>query len=101
MLIDHHSENENWRRQRVATKSDFDRVAEIAEFSLGLSSLGPHNARQAPYMPEPMQRLGRAMHAAASRVALTAQEADRAKTLAALAELTGHCVACHATYRAM
>lgn len=86
--------------QKALAESNFDRVAEVAEFSLGLSSLGPHNARQAPYMPPEMQRFGHEMHSASSRVASAAQEADVAKTLEALSRVTGLCVGCHAIYRA-
>jgi len=67
--------------QSALAESNFERAAEVAEFSLGLSSLGPHNARQAPYMPPEMQHLGMEMHSASSRVARTAQEADAMKAL--------------------
>ena len=86
--------------QQALAESDYDRVTDVAENSLGLSSLGPHNARQAPHMPEAMQHLGMAMHRASSRLALVAQEADTAKALRGLSEVTGACVACHALYRA-
>jgi cytochrome c556 len=86
--------------QKALAESDFERAADVAEFSLGLSSLGPHNARQAPYMPPEMQRLGTEMHAASSRVARAAQEADPMKALGALSQVTGLCVSCHAVYRA-
>lgn len=86
--------------QKALAESNFDRAAEVAEFSLGLSSLGPHNARQAPYMPSAMQRLGMEMHSASSRVARAAQEADATKALLGLSEVTGLCVGCHAVYRA-
>lgn len=86
--------------QKALAESDFNRAADVAEFSLGLSSLGPHNARQAPYMPPEMQRLGMEMHSASSRVARAAQEADAIKALGALSQVTGLCVSCHAVYRA-
>lgn len=86
--------------QKALTESNFERAAEVAEFSLGLSSLGPHNARQAPYMPQAMQHLGMEMHSASSRVARAAQEADAMKALSALSQVTGLCVGCHAVYRA-
>lgn len=86
--------------QKALAESDFDRAAHVAEFSLGLSSLGPHNARQAPFMPEPMQHMGMEMHRASSRVARAAQEADTTKALQGLSEVTGLCVGCHALYRA-
>jgi len=86
--------------QKALAESNFEHAAEIAEFSLGLSSLGPHNARQAPYMPPEMQHMGMEMHSASSRVARAAQEADAMKALGALSQVTGLCVGCHAIYRA-
>ncbi len=86
--------------QMALAESDYERVADVAENSLGLSSLGPHNARQAPHMPEAMQHIGMEMHRASSRLARAAQEADTAKVLHGLSEVTGTCVACHALYRA-
>lgn len=86
--------------QTALATADFTRAAEVAEYKLGLSSLGPHNARQAPYMPPAMRHLGMGMHSAASRFAVVAQEGDMQRALEGLAELTAHCVACHATYRA-
>ena len=86
--------------QEALAKSNFNRVAEIAEYSLGLSSLGPQNTRIGPYMPPPMQQLGMEVHRASSRLAVVAQEGDMAKALEGLTEVTGKCVACHAVYRA-
>lgn len=86
--------------QKALADSDYDRAADVAENSLGVSSLGPHNARQAPYMPEAMQHMGMEMHRASSRLARAAQEADIAKALRGLSEVTGLCVGCHALYRA-
>lgn len=86
--------------QKALAESDYDRAADVAENSLGVSSLGPHNARQAPYMPEAMQHMGMEMHRASSRLARAAQEADTAKALRGLSEVTGLCVGCHALYRA-
>ena len=86
--------------QRALADNDFKRTAEVAEFSLGLSSLGPHNARQAPYMPPAMQHMGMEMHRSSSRLAAVAQEQDLAKAVDGLAQVTGLCVACHAVYRA-
>lgn len=86
--------------QKALAESDYERAADVAENSLGVSSLGPHNARQAPYMPEAMQHLGMEMHRASSRAARAAQEADMLKTLEGLSQVTGLCVGCHAVYRA-
>jgi len=82
----------------------YEIAAEIAEQRLGMSSLKLHGAHEvAEYMPEGMQDAGTAMHHAASRFALAAQESavdrDMNKALAALAMLTQACVACHAGYR--
>lgn len=88
------------RIQEALGKKDYALAAEVAEFSLGLSSLGPHNARQAPYMPPPMQHLGMEMHKASSRVAVAAQEGDVHLAIDKLSEVTALCVGCHATYRA-
>lgn len=90
--------------QDQLANGQFDQAAEIAEKRLGMSSLHDHGAHEvAKYMPKGMQEAGGAMHRAASRFALTAQEAaidrDTGKALGALATLTQACVACHAGYR--
>lgn len=86
--------------QQALAESNFARAADIAEFKLGLSSVGPRNARQRAYMPPPMQHLGGEMHRASSRLALAAKEGDMAKALGGLSEVTGVCVGCHASFRA-
>jgi cytochrome c556 len=57
----------------------------------------------AGFMPKGMQETGAGMHQAASRFAVTAQEAalthDLPRALAALSRVTHQCVACHASYR--
>jgi hypothetical protein len=83
---------------------DFDRAADLAEKRLGMSSLPLHGAHDvAPYMPKGMQDAGTAMHRAASRFAVAAQEAaiegGVPRALEALNEVTKACVACHAGYR--
>ena len=88
------------RIQAALANKEYGSAADVAEFSLGLSSLGTHNARQAPYMPPAMQHLGMEMHAASSRVALAAQEGDALQALDKLSQVTAVCVGCHATYRA-
>lgn len=90
--------------QAALGKGDFELAADIAEQRIGMSSLQTHGAsHMAPYMPKGMQETGTAMHHAASRFALTAQEAavanDMPRALGALAELTQQCTACHAGYR--
>jgi len=86
--------------QAALAKGEFDRAADVAEARLGMSSLASHGAEHmAPYMPKAMQAIGTAMHHAASRFALKAKEGDATQSLAALAEVTQQCVACHAGYR--
>lgn len=85
----------------------YDQAASVAEKRLGMSSLGLHGAaHMAPYMPEPMRAAGEAMHHAASRFALSAQDADIERSYdgmrnlaGALGEITAACTACHAAYR--
>lgn len=81
-----------------------DRAGEIAERRLGMGSLRDHNAHEASkFMPQGMQDVGTAMHRSASRFALAAQNAgvtgELKPALAALAQTTQACVACHAAYR--
>ena len=82
----------------------FDGAADLAEQRLGMSSLALHGAHEvARFMPKGMQDAGTAMHRAASRFAIAARDAgasgDLRPALAALSDLTGACVACHAAYR--
>lgn len=77
-----------------------DQAAEIAENRLGMSSLQSHGARHmAEFMPEGMRKAGTAMHRAASRFALKAQEGEALPAYKSLAEVTSACVACHSGYR--
>lgn len=81
-----------------------DVAAKIAEARLGLSSLRMHNAAEvSKFMPQGMQQAGSAMHRAASRFAIVAQDADvtgdMKPVFAALADITAQCVGCHAGYR--
>ena len=79
---------------------ELDKAAETAEYRLGMSSLESHGAsHMAGFMPEAMRRTGTAMHKAASRFALTAQEGDALAAYNALSDITSNCVACHAGYR--
>lgn len=76
----------------------YEVAADIAENRLGMSSLQSHGAsHMAGYMPKGMQETGTAMHKAASRFAVVAQEAavtrDLPRTLAALSDVTASCVA--------
>ena len=90
--------------QSLLAAGKYDAAADIAEKRIGMSSLETHGARHmAGFMPTGMQDTGTAMHQAASRFAVAAQEAavtrDLPRTLAALSQITTQCVACHAGYR--
>jgi hypothetical protein len=90
--------------QEYLSRHDFDQAAKLAEQRLGMSSFGLHGAHEvAPFMPKGMQAAGTAMHHAASRFAIAAQEAaiddDVGRAIGALTEVTHACVACHASYR--
>lgn len=79
-------------------------AASVAEKRLGMTSLESHGAQaMGQFMPKGMQQTGTAMHRAASRFALAAQEAgvsgDVKPALSALADITAQCNACHAGYR--
>ena len=77
-----------------------DKAAETAEYRLGMSSLESHGAsHMAKFMPEGMRQAGTAMHKAASRFALTAQEGDLLPAYKALSDITSACVTCHSSYR--
>ena len=83
---------------------DYDTASVTAERRLGMTSLDAHGAAHlAPFMPQGMQEIGAQMHRAASRFAIEAQNAaasnDVRPSLAALAQVTQQCVACHAAYR--
>lgn len=90
--------------QAALAKGEYDNASRLAEERLGLTSLPLHGAHDvAPYMPQPMQEMGTAMHRAASRFAVEASNAsatgDVKPALAALSAVTAQCVACHAAYR--
>jgi hypothetical protein len=81
-----------------------DMAAKIAEERLAMSSLGLHGAAEvSKYMPQGMQDAGTAMHRAASRFAVTAQDTgvtgDLKPAFTGLAEITAECAGCHAGYR--
>lgn len=79
---------------------ELEQAAEIAESRLGMSSLESHGAsHMAGFMPEGMRSNGTAMHRAASRFALKAQEGEAFPAYKALSEVTSACVACHSAYR--
>lgn len=97
--------------------NELAKAGDIAETRLGLASPGAascnpkHASKDADmmasmmgeHMPEQMRAYGFAMHESATRFAAQAAEArqtgDLKPALAALAEVTQHCAACHAAYR--
>jgi hypothetical protein len=81
-----------------------EKAGKIAEERLGMSSLRLHGAAEvARYMPQGMQDAGTAMHRAASRFAVEAQNVgvtgDLKPAIGALGEVMAACVSCHAGYR--
>ena len=90
--------------QEALAAGAFDRAGEIAEQRLGMTSLERHGAHEvAGHMPAEMRDMGTAMHRAASRFAVAANDAavsgDVRPALAALARVTQSCVACHDNFR--
>jgi hypothetical protein len=90
--------------QEALAGQEYERAGELAEQRLGMSSLASHGAHEvAKYMPKGMQEAGSGMHRSASRFAMAATDAgatgDLKPALAALAQVTAQCVACHAGYR--
>ena len=90
--------------QAALATGKYDQASNVAEQRLGMTSLSAHGAHEvAQYMPKGMQEVGTAMHRSASRLSTAALDAavtnDVRPALAALAEVTANCVACHAGYR--
>jgi hypothetical protein len=90
--------------QAALATGNYDQASTVAEQRLGMTSLTAHGAHEvAQYMPRGMQEAGSAMHRSASRLSTAALDAavtkDVRPALAALAEVTANCVACHAAYR--
>lgn len=84
--------------------SEPEKAGKIAEERLGMSSLRLHGAAEiATFMPQGMQDAGTAMHKAASRFAIQAQNVgvtgDLKPAIGALGEVMAACVGCHAGYR--
>jgi hypothetical protein len=79
-------------------------AGEAAEQRLGRSTMGRMMVKAkgmgpGRFMPPEMHAIGMSMHDAASEFAQLAKSGDRAKAQAALAGITGKCVACHAAFR--
>jgi hypothetical protein len=90
--------------QMALSKDAYGEAADLAEKNLGMSSLPKHGAQEvAKYMPQGMRDMGTELHRAASRFAIEATNAgatgDARPAIAALADVTQRCVACHAAYR--
>lgn len=90
--------------QDAMARGAFDEAGKVSEERLGMTSLKLHGAHEvSKYMPQGMQDAGTAMHRGASRFALEVQNTsvtgDLKPALAALAQTTQACVACHAGYR--
>jgi hypothetical protein len=90
--------------QAYLAKGENENAAKVAETRLGMSSLESHGAHDvAKFMPNGMQDAGTAMHRAASKFAIAAQNAgvtgDLRPALGALADVTAQCVGCHAGYK--
>lgn len=85
-------------------RGQHDNAAKVAEERLGMTSLRLHGAHEvARHMPQGMQDAGTAMHRAASRFAIEAQNAgvtgDLKPALGVFSEVMSTCVGCHAGYR--
>lgn len=85
-------------------RNEPEKASKIAEERLGMSSLRLHGAAEiATFMPQGMQDAGTAMHKAASRFGIEAQNVgvtgDLKPAIGALSEVMAACVGCHAGYR--
>jgi hypothetical protein len=101
-MRDHLAAIETVSRQLAA--GDYGTAAETAERRLGMSAMQSHGGpRRAKHLPEGMRAIGLAMHRAASRFAVAAQDAevsdDLGAAFAGLADVMAQCVACHTAYR--
>lgn len=81
---------------------DLKTAATIAENRMGKSAMGKHRATgmgPGRYMPIEMRTIAWGMHDSASEFATIALKGDKKQAYIALNNLTGHCVACHSSYR--
>ena len=89
---------------RLLAAGRYGEAGETAEQRLGMSAMQAHGARHmGQFMPEGMRAIGQAMHRAASRFAVAAQDAevhdDLAAAFSGLSAVMRQCVACHEGYR--
>ncbi len=89
---------------RHLSRHEYDQAADVAEKTLGMSSLDTHGASHlGKFMPAEMGRIGQQMHRAASRFAVATRDAEidggLNKAFAALSDVMQQCLACHAAYR--
>lgn len=89
---------------RLLSQHQYEKAANIAEESLGMSSVEIHFKKHVgKYLPKDMRVLAENMHEAATRFATdarnAAKEAELDKTLSSLSNVIEQCVACHAVYR--
>ena len=89
---------------RSLAEHNYEQAADVAEKSLGMSSLQSHGAEHlGKFMPAEMAAIGQQMHHAASRFAVAARDAEidggLDKAFSALSEVMQNCLACHSAYR--
>jgi soluble cytochrome b562 len=79
---------------------EMDEAAELAEYKLGMSSMGHgHGGERRKYMPDGMRNFGQNLHRSASRFARKAEEGELDQAIKSLSEMTSICTGCHASYR--
>ncbi|MFK5985733.1 MAG: hypothetical protein QM479_09925 [Pseudomonadota bacterium] len=77
-----------------------DAASDLAEYELGMSSLGKHGASHiAPFYPMAMKKSGTNMHKAASQFSRIAQEGEVLSAYKALRNITAACNVCHLAFK--
>ena len=82
--------------------NNLDAAADVAETSMGKSSMGKHRATgmgPGRFMPLEMRNIGWGMHESATEFSRVAKEGDLKSAYSALQKVTSSCVACHYSYR--
>ncbi|MBE9562571.1 MAG: cytochrome c [Proteobacteria bacterium] len=75
-------------------------AANIAETKIGDWRIGGGTGMgPGKFMPKEMRQIGMSMHKTVDEFAKIARTGDKAKTYAALGNVTAVCVACHSSYR--